>query len=560
MTKIEKIKQIIKETDKNFSPYYGVIPKLIRERKYTKGIEIGVFCGGHANSILDNSDLKLLIGIDPYKFYIPGMPGFEDQRDFTILYILTKSRLNYKDRYQHIRETSDGAYERFLKKHIEQYDFVFIDGLHTYEQCKNDLENYNKLIKKGGVIAGHDIDHPTFPLLTKAIEEFAKKHNAKVIRTAFHSWYIDKFWSENNKEEIGFKENDYLTMYPDVAKAVARGRFKTGYDHYLRYGKREGRKCNLIDNISELADEVTPGLGVHLDSWSNTLTLKGYKEKPRITNKLNMVDVPEEFKQVQNIEYPEGNKIPFERYFEKCFKEERPDTLRKYLPIHWTSYYVNNKYGADKGAIKKLQNFINTLPEDEQYFTLLQYDDGILNDVSKLDLLVYSMGCNKPGYYPTPLISQPLCCNPIKKHEKDLLYSFIGANTHPVRKQLEKELGNKKEGRVTLGNTTYERYIENLKRSVFAICPRGYGITSFRLYEGMAFGCIPVYLSDDGYLEAFNIPFTEYGIKITSKQIKDIPEILKGVDVKTLQEKGEYYFKEFFVYSSCFNNIINTLL
>jgi hypothetical protein len=551
MTRIEKIKEIILDTDKNFNPYYDVIPKLIRERNYSKGIEIGVFCGGHAEAILKNSELGLLIGIDPYQMYDPGMPKLDTQEDFDVLFLLNSIRLSkYKGRYQHIRRTSNGAYQDTFKSQIEQYDFVFIDGLHTYEQCKTDLENYSKLIKQGGIISGHDIDHPTFPLLTKAIEEFAKKHKATVVRKALHSWYIDKTWTDIKKKEIVFNEENYLKLYPDVARAVARGKFANGYEHYLRYGKKEGRRFDLEEKLDGLIDRVNP-------SWSNHLTLKGYVEKPRVLDTLNMVEVPEEFKQIQNIEYPKGNKVPFERYFEQTFMEDRPGTLRKYLPIHWTSYYVNNKYGKDKLAIKKLQDFINTLSKSDKYFTIIQYDDGILNNIKGLDILVYSMGCAKPGYYSIPLISQPLCASPFdNNHSKYIEYSFIGANTHPIREQLIRELGESEY--LSLKSIEYDKYIMMLKHSIFALCPRGYGITSFRMFEAMAFGVIPVYISDK-FWEPFNLPFTEYGIKITSDQIKDIPNILKNVDVKKMQQRVEEYFKKYFVYSSCYENIIKTL-
>jgi hypothetical protein len=36
--------------------------------------------------------------------------------------------------------------------------------------------------------------------------------------------------------------------------------------------------------------------------------------------------------------------------------------------------------------------------------------------------------------------------------------------------------------------------------SVFALCPRGYGPTSFRLYEAMQMGCVPVYITDQAWL------------------------------------------------------------
>jgi tetratricopeptide (TPR) repeat protein len=39
----------------------------------------------------------------------------------------------------------------------------------------------------------------------------------------------------------GFDETYYLQLYPDVAKAVAQGQFETGRQHFLSFGRREGR-------------------------------------------------------------------------------------------------------------------------------------------------------------------------------------------------------------------------------------------------------------------------------------------------------------------------------
>jgi predicted O-methyltransferase YrrM len=38
-----------------------------------------------------------------------------------------------------------------------QLDFLFIDGDHSYEGVKKDFEIYSPLVKKGGIIAFHDI-------------------------------------------------------------------------------------------------------------------------------------------------------------------------------------------------------------------------------------------------------------------------------------------------------------------------------------------------------------------------------------------------------------------
>ena len=345
-----------------------------------------------------------------------------------------------------------------------------------------------------------------------------------------------------------FDNEFYYNLYPDVKLAVENKCFTNGYDHFNQYGRNEGRKYKLNDEIETAIDEVNP-------NWSKHLTLKGYKEPEKQIIKLNIVDVPDTFKPVQNIEYPSGNKLPFERYFEQKFNELKPETFRVYLPIHWTAYYVNNEYGSHKSSIKYLQKFIDSLDKSLQYFTIIQYDDGILNDVSGIDLLVYSMGCKKAGYYPIPLISQPINNSPTEIHQKNILFSFFGANTHPVREKLVKTLGNEF---VKLESIPINDYYDILKMTTFALCPRGYGITSFRMFEAMAFGCIPVYISDD-FWEPFNLPFTEYGMKITSEQIDDIPYYFSTIDVPDMQKKGKYYYENFFVYSSCFESIIKTL-
>ena len=196
MKRQEKINAIIEDTNKNYAPYYDVIPNLIRERGYKSGIEIGIFCGGHAKKILETGvQLDL---IDPYLMYDPGMPLMDNQEDWdclceTVINILT----NINESYSIFRrKTSDEAFKDMMINgyHLQLYDFIFIDGLHTYKQLKKDLYNYSKLIRKGGIIACHDYNHPTFPDLTNAIDEFVAEHNAKLVIGPLHLVYFDKTW------------------------------------------------------------------------------------------------------------------------------------------------------------------------------------------------------------------------------------------------------------------------------------------------------------------------------------------------------------------------------
>ncbi len=188
---LEQLIEISNGTDVNFAPYYDLLPNLINERGYKKGIEIGVYTGGHAESILSKTQLQTLVGVDPYKFYENGMPHFDTQQDYDQLKDFTLRRLlKYAPRFFLYTNESDEAFQKLIESK-DKFDFVFVDGLHTYEQCKKDLDNYSQLIQPGGVVSGHDIDHSWFPGVTTAIEEFAAKHGKEIFRGPLHSWYVN---------------------------------------------------------------------------------------------------------------------------------------------------------------------------------------------------------------------------------------------------------------------------------------------------------------------------------------------------------------------------------
>ena len=112
---------------------------------------------------------------------------------------------------------------------------------------------------------------------------------------------LDNRENDENKGDVVFlqdyfNEEDYLRLNPDVAKAIENHTFASGKEHYNRYGKYEGRPVVIHK-------QPVPAHMMKAD---------------------NMVDVPVEFKQVQKVIYPEGNTMPFEVYFNKCYLEQKP--------------------------------------------------------------------------------------------------------------------------------------------------------------------------------------------------------------------------------------------
>lgn len=41
---------------------------------------------------------------------------------------------------------------------FDMFDLIFIDGDHRYNAIKNDIKNYKSLVKKGGIMSGHDCE------------------------------------------------------------------------------------------------------------------------------------------------------------------------------------------------------------------------------------------------------------------------------------------------------------------------------------------------------------------------------------------------------------------
>lgn len=57
-----------------------------------------------------------------------------------------------------IEKTSDDAVEELARVRERGAGLVFIDGLHTFEQCRRDIENYAPMVRRGGVLLLHDTD------------------------------------------------------------------------------------------------------------------------------------------------------------------------------------------------------------------------------------------------------------------------------------------------------------------------------------------------------------------------------------------------------------------
>jgi predicted O-methyltransferase YrrM len=155
------------------------------------GLEIGVYRGDNAVWLLNTFPNLTLHGVDPYEPYNDwnGAINCSDQdlQEGKRADIIAKERLSIfeqQGRYIHYKKTSDDAVNNFTDA---QFDFVFIDGLHEYDQVLQDCKNYYSKVKVGGIFAGHD--YMTISGVHNAVNEFAASVSVTVSTMPTDSWF-----------------------------------------------------------------------------------------------------------------------------------------------------------------------------------------------------------------------------------------------------------------------------------------------------------------------------------------------------------------------------------
>jgi hypothetical protein len=181
--------------------------------------------------------------------------------------------------------------------------------------------------------------------------------------------------------------------------------------------------------------------------------------------------------------------------FSRHWVQRRARSAVAYVPVFWTDLYLHTQsqrftpgqFDRFQAAIRDLEN--RQLAEERCFFTVLEYDHPIWDwhDFPR-NTAVFSAG--GWGDIPIPLLKgSPPFSNPAK----DVFLSFVGrtdgaSDVGGVRSRMRNEL--KDEALFTSG----PGWRKVMGRSTFSLCPRGLGPTSFRLYEALSVGSIPVYV------------------------------------------------------------------
>jgi hypothetical protein len=114
------------------------------------------------------------------------------------------------------------------------------------------------------------------------------------------------------------------------------------------------------------------------------------------------------------------------------------------------------------------------------------------------------------------------------------LFGFRGTfHTHPIRKRLCRVLSQTGQGtclELRKGFHSHDeddqrRYIQEIRKACFSLCPRGLSPSSYRLYESMQLGRCPVVISDD-WVRPAGPDWDKFTIFVRETEIRRLPEIL----------------------------------
>lgn len=142
------------------------------------GAEIGVDRGLFAADICKANPGVKLFGIDPWMDY-PEYGENYVQPYADACYAEAQARLS-PYRVELIRQTSMEAVHQFADNSL---DFVYIDGNHAYTFVRDDIREWAKKVRPGGIVSGHDYCRPKnrnrwqFQEVIRAVNEYVAENN-----------------------------------------------------------------------------------------------------------------------------------------------------------------------------------------------------------------------------------------------------------------------------------------------------------------------------------------------------------------------------------------------
>ena len=172
------------------------LPQFFVEMGFKVGAEIGVYKGEFSEKLALSG--LTLFSVDPWKADNgSGDPHSQDKLD--LMFEQTSQLLAPFPKCTIVRKTSMEAVEDFEDGTL---DFVYIDGNHNFRYIAEDLSEWTKKVRKGGIVSGHDYFY-TKTSVGPAHWHVAFVLNAYIAAYNILNWYLlgQKHAAEGEKRD-----------------------------------------------------------------------------------------------------------------------------------------------------------------------------------------------------------------------------------------------------------------------------------------------------------------------------------------------------------------------
>jgi len=163
-------------------PGFGLV-ELMKDKVDIVGLEIGCDEAVTTEYLVNSIPSLTLHSIDPYTEYRDWNGSIVRSRED--VYELAMNKMKpFGKRFVMHKEDSSTYYNNFEDNF---FDFIFVDGIHTYDGVMSDCVNYYSKVKPGGVFSGHDFSG--IPDVNRAVKEFAASQGKEILNTEVDVWY-----------------------------------------------------------------------------------------------------------------------------------------------------------------------------------------------------------------------------------------------------------------------------------------------------------------------------------------------------------------------------------
>jgi hypothetical protein len=151
------------------------LARYFKKLGFKYGAEIGVADGRYSEILCQEIPNLELICVDPWRTYpLNSRGGRQEQHSRN--YEKAKKRLE-KYNVNIFKNTSMDVVKQIA---INSLDFVFIDGNHDFDFVMQDIIEWSKKVRSGGIVSGHDYYHFRNSGVIEAVNAYTQAHKLEL--------------------------------------------------------------------------------------------------------------------------------------------------------------------------------------------------------------------------------------------------------------------------------------------------------------------------------------------------------------------------------------------